>query len=112
MNNKNIQLEKLGDLHLISLVKQGNKQAFDEIVKRHHQKLYQTALVILEDNHDAEQITRESIRKAYQTLSEIKEDSLLLTWLCRILINEACKKYHSNHHKQNTPAANTCSPLN
>ena len=93
-------LEESNDPQLVQLFKQGCRQAFDEIINRYDQRLYQTAMAILEDHGEARKITEESFQHARQTLHEFKNESLLLTWLCRILINKANQKYRERLQQQ------------
>ena len=90
---------ELGDMELVELARCNNNQAFDEIVARYYQRLYQTAFVILNSHHDAEEVTQDTLVKAYRALPGFRGDSLLLTWLCRIVINQAHNKYHWNRRR-------------
>lgn len=99
MDSSNTPLGELEDTELVSLAQQGNGKAFEEIVDRYYQRLYQTALAILSSHHDAEEVTQDALLKAYKALPGFRGDSLLLTWLCRIVINQAHNKYHWNRRR-------------
>ena len=90
---------ELNDNELIQCVSQGEAGAFEEIVSRYYQRLYQTALAILDSHHDAEEVTLDALVKAYRALPGFRGDSLLLTWLSRIVINQAHNKYHWNRRR-------------
>ena len=90
---------ELGDMELVELVRCNDNQAFDEIVSRYYQRLYQTAFAILNSHHDAEEVTQDALVKAYRALPGFRGESLLLTWLCRIVINQAHNKYHWNRRR-------------
>ncbi|MBE6369716.1 MAG: sigma-70 family RNA polymerase sigma factor [Lentisphaerae bacterium] len=92
-------LQTLGDMELVSMTKSGDNSAFEEIVSRYYQRLYQTALAILSSHHDAEEVTQDAFIKAYRALPGFRGESLLLTWLCRIVINQAHNKYHWNRRR-------------
>ena len=87
------------DTELIEAVKNGSQEAFEEIVSRYRQRLYQTAYAILSSHHDAEEVTQDALVKAYRALPNFRGESLLLTWLCRIVINQAHNKYHWNRRR-------------
>ena len=87
------------DNDLVLAARQGDCAAFEEIVNRYYQRLYQTALAILSSHHDAEEVTQDALVKAYRALPGFRGDSLLLTWLCRIVINQAHNKYHWNRRR-------------
>ena len=99
MENNNAPTAVLDDMTLVSRVKDGDSSAFEEIANRYYQRLYQTALSILSSHHDAEEVTQDALIKAYRALPGFRGDSLLLTWLCRIVINQAHNKYHWNRRR-------------
>ena len=92
MNYKKFDYCSLDDLQLIELVKQGNSEAFDEISSRHYAKLYQTAFAILKSHHDAEEVAMDALIKAYNALKYFRGNSKLITWLYRIVTNQAYNK--------------------
>lgn len=91
--------DQVDDTGLIKRAQAGDTAAFEEIVNRYHQRLYQTAFAILNSHHDAEEVTQDALVKAYRALPGFRGDSLLLTWLCRIVINQAHNKYHWNRRR-------------
>ena len=99
MDRDNTPVRDFDDTQLVSLAQQGDSKAFEEIVERYYQRLYQTALAILNSHHDAEEVTQDALLKAYRALPGFRGESLLLTWLCRIVINQAHNKYHWNRRR-------------
>lgn len=89
----------MDDMTLVAHAKEDDAGAFEEIVNRYYQRLYQTALAILNSHHDAEEVTLDALVKAYRALPGFRGESLLLTWLCRIVINQAHNKYHWNRRR-------------
>ena len=87
------------DNELVARAQTGDSKAFEEIVQRYYQRLYQTAFAILNSHHDAEEVTQDALLKAYRALPGFRGESLLLTWLCRIVINQAHNKYHWNRRR-------------
>ena len=90
---------EMNDVELVESVKNGSQEAFEEIVARYRQRLYQTAYAILNSHHDAEEVTQDALVKAYRALPNFRGEALLLTWLCRIVINQAHNKYHWNRRR-------------
>ncbi len=90
---------ELNDQELVQCVREGDQAAFEEIVSRYQQRLYQTALTILKSHYDAQEVTQDAWVKAYRALPSFRGDSLLLTWLSRIVINQAHNKYHWNRRR-------------
>jgi RNA polymerase sigma-70 factor (ECF subfamily) len=65
----------------------GNKQAFNELVLRHKDRLYTVAVQLLNDSSEAEDVTQETFLKAYEKLAEFRGDAQFSTWLYRICYN-------------------------
>ncbi len=100
MNNlRQLDYTEISDEELINRVKTGDGAAFDAIIDRYASRLYQTAYAILNSHHDAEEVVQDALVKAYRALPGFRGESLLLTWLCRIVINQAHNKYHWNKRR-------------
>ncbi len=70
-------------------LKAGDRQAFARLVDETSGKIYHTALQILGDAQDAEDVLQETYLKAFRSLPEFEGRSSLMTWLYRIAVNEA-----------------------
>ena len=57
---------ELNDQELVQCVREGDQAAFEEIVSRYQQRLYQTALTILKSHYDAQEVTQDAWVKAYR----------------------------------------------
>lgn len=90
---------ELTDEEIIARVKAGDEEAFDQVIDRYGPRLYQTACAILGSHHDAEEVVQDALVKAYRALPKFRGESQLLTWLCRIVINQAHNKYHWNRRR-------------
>jgi len=78
-----------GDISLVAAAKNGNKNAFDSLVKRHQQRIFFVARRITRTREDAEDIVQQSFQKAFTHLCNFEGRSAFSTWLTRIAINEA-----------------------
>ncbi|MGE0684632.1 MAG: RNA polymerase sigma factor [Candidatus Binatia bacterium] len=65
----------------------GNKQAFNELILRHKDRLYTVAVHLLGDSGEAEDVTQDTFLKAYEKLAEFRGDARFSTWLYRICYN-------------------------
>ena len=76
---------------MISLedLKAGSREAFAQLVDQTSGHIYRTALQILGDDQDAEDVLQETYIKAFRSLPEFEGRSSLTTWLYRIAVNEA-----------------------
>jgi RNA polymerase sigma-70 factor (ECF subfamily) len=80
------------DIALVRAAKEGDINAFDELVKRHERRIFRIAQNLLHNREDAQDVTQEAFLKAFQKLQQFQERSKFSTWLGRITINEALGK--------------------
>ena len=74
---------------LIEQLKQGDDSAFKTIVDTWQNMVYNTAIGIVQNAEDAEDITQEVFVQVYQSVSSFKGDSKFSTWLYRIAITKS-----------------------
>ncbi|HYT19788.1 MAG TPA: sigma-70 family RNA polymerase sigma factor, partial [Candidatus Polarisedimenticolia bacterium] len=84
-----IGINKDSDGKLVAAAKRGDRQAFEELVLRHKQRVLAVARRITNNREDAEDVTQESFHKAFLHLDTFQEKSRFSTWLTRIAMNEA-----------------------
>jgi len=77
------------DASLVSATLQGDRDAYRMLVERYQDRMLRTALEILRNEHDAEDVVQESFVKAFLSLDKFKGDSSFFTWLYRITYNMA-----------------------
>ncbi len=75
------------DWDLVQRTRQGDREAFRELVERYQRKIAALALGMLRNNEDALDIVQETFTKAYQSLDRFKGDSSFYTWVYRIAVN-------------------------
>lgn len=91
--------EQSADLILIKQVQQGNKQAYNFLVKKYQFKVVSIAQKYVSDPSDALDIAQEAFIKAYQALGTFRGDSLFYTWLFRITVNTAINFVTTNKRR-------------
>lgn len=69
-------------------MKEEEKEQFIKIINDNRIKLYKTAIAILRNEDDANDAIQDALYSAYKNYEKLKDKSLLLTWLTRILINK------------------------
>jgi RNA polymerase sigma-70 factor (ECF subfamily) len=79
----------LNESELISLLKRKDREAFKNIVETWLNMVYNTALGILQNEQDAEDIAQEVFIQVFESISTFKEQSKFSTWLYRITISKA-----------------------
>lgn len=77
------------DRALVKKVQQGDKKAFDVLVKKYQHRIM--ALISRYVNHpgDVADVAQETFIKAYRALPKFRGDSAFYTWLYRIAVNTA-----------------------
>lgn len=79
----------LDDTVLVGLVQHGDREAFRHIMRRCNQRLFRVARGVVNDDAEAEDVVQEAYVHAYEKLATFRGDASLLTWLTRIVLNEA-----------------------
>ncbi len=74
---------------MVELLKQKDEAAFKTIVETWQDMVYNTALGIVQNAEDAEDIAQEVFVQVYQSVSSFKGDSKFSTWLYRITITKS-----------------------
>jgi RNA polymerase sigma-70 factor, ECF subfamily len=72
---------------LVALAKEGDQQAFEELVRRTYSDSYTLALRLTGDEDDARDVVQESYLRAYKGLKRFRGDAQFTTWLYRITAN-------------------------
>ena len=78
----------LPDDALVDRAREGNPEAMDELVKRHHASVFRVALGILRDEDAAADVAQDSFLKAFKGLGGFRGDAAFRTWLLTITANE------------------------
>jgi RNA polymerase sigma factor (sigma-70 family) len=97
---------------LLLRCKNGEKDAFYELVSSHLAKAYRIAFTILRSHHDAEDAVQNSLLEAYRSIMENKEIRCFASWFHRLVVHRAidlARKYLKE--KNNTDIADVLSFL-
>lgn len=80
------------DLDLVHAAQHGDVSAFTELVERYDRRLLRIAEHVTHNREDSQDAVQEAFLKAFQHLSDFREDSRFSTWLFRITVNQALMK--------------------
>ena len=80
------------EAELIKSVCDGEREAFYELVRPYERMIYATAIAVLKNPADAEEVAQEAVMKAFSNLSRFRAESKFSTWLIQITYNEARMK--------------------
>lgn len=87
---------------LLPLCMKGNQRAQLEIYNRYYKAMYNTALRIVKDSMEAEDVMQESFLNAFQKLSSFKGEVTFGAWLKKIVINNSIYHYRKRQKRQET----------
>ena len=77
------------DQELVERVQQGDKRAFDLLVRKYQAKVASLVSRYVYDFAEIEDVVQEVFIKAYRALDRFRGDSAFYTWLYRIAVNTA-----------------------
>ncbi len=81
---------------LVEKAKNGDKEAFTNLILENQIKLYKIAKARLKNEADIEDVVQETMLILYTKLSKLKDNAKFEIWLYKILINQCNKKYRKN----------------
>lgn len=88
-NMLSVDYASMDDAALVGAVRNGDREAFRHIMRRSNQRLFRVARGVVNDDAEAEDVVQEAYAHAFEKLPTFRGDAALLTWLTRIVLNEA-----------------------
>jgi RNA polymerase sigma-70 factor (ECF subfamily) len=83
---------RVDEAYLIKRVCDGEREVFYELVRPYERMVYATAISIVKNPADAEEVAQEAVLKAFSKLATFRGESKFSTWLIQITYNEAKMK--------------------
>ena len=80
------------ETELVQRLRQKDEAAFKWLVEAFRNRVYSTALNILQDTADAEDSAQEVFIQVYESIQGFKQQSSLSTWIYRITVRKALDK--------------------
>jgi len=84
-----VRMDNKTDQYLVERVQDGDKQAFDILVKKYQHRIVVLVSRFLNNSADVQDVTQEAFIKAYRALPNFRGESAFYTWLYRIAVNTA-----------------------
>lgn len=88
---------------LVKESKNGNINAFTELILRYKEEIYRIAKIRLSNDYDIDEAVQETMIAAFNSIKKLKKDEFFRTWLIKILINK-CNKIYSKKKREITIA--------
>ena len=76
------------DAELVTLAKQGDRPAFEQLINRHYQTGVNLASFMLHDRGQAQDEVQEACWKAFEHLDQYHGDAEFVSWMLRIVVNQ------------------------
>src|SRR5690349_16279620 len=81
--------ERCSDEEIVARVRAGDTALYEIIMRRYQRRLYRTALAIVRDAAEAENVMQDVYVRAHQHLDQFAERAPSSAWLTRIAVHEA-----------------------
>lgn len=88
------------DRKLIERCRNGDREAFDELVLRYEKQAYNLAYRLTGNYDDASDVVVEAFVRAFQGLHTFRGDANFGTWLHRVVVNTFLDLRKRNKHRQ------------
>ena len=76
------------DLQLLKLSRNGDRDAFGQLARKHYRSCVNVATSILRDRTEAEDKVQQALWKAFEHIDQYLGEAEFFTWLARIVANE------------------------
>ena len=83
------------DGSLVERLRDGDRSAFDALVRRYGAQMLAVPRRFLRNEDDAREVVQEAFLQAFRALDDFRADAKLSTWLHRIVVNAALMRLRS-----------------
>ena len=91
------------DLELLRAHAAGDAGAFEEIVRRHRDRLWAVALRTMREPEEAADALQDALISAYRAAGSFRGDSAVTTWLHRIVVNACLDRIRRRQVRSTVP---------
>lgn len=90
----------MNEFELIQELRKGNEQAFKTLVETYQDMVFNTAIGIVQNAQDAEDVAQEVFIRIFRSINSFKGESKLSTWIYRITTSCALDLIRSRKSKK------------
>lgn len=90
----------MGDSELLSLLRRGDLDAFDTVMRRYQRLVYTVAFGFVRQREAALDVTQNTFLKAFRHRDSLRADSNLKAWLTRIAYHESLNWRRGNRRHE------------
>lgn len=95
----------LSDEEIVALVRGGERQLYEQLMRRHNQSVFRTLRALLRSDSEAEDVAQEAWVRAYFALDQFAGRASFSTWVVRIALNEGLARLKNASRFQELPMA-------
>ena len=81
-------------------LKSGDREAYSELVSTFSDQVFNTALGLMQNREDAEDIAQEVFAEVFQSVSRFRQQSRLSTWIYRITVTKSLELIRSRQRNK------------
>lgn len=96
---------------LVAAAQAGERQAFDELVRRTYVEMYTLAVRLTANEEDASDVVQEAYLRAWKGIRRFRGDSQFTTWMYRITANAASTMTQRRRRQQVTHIDDVAEPV-
>ena len=96
---------------LVAAAQAGDRQAFDELVRRTYVEMYTLAVRLTANEEDASDVVQEAYLRAWKGIRRFRGDAQFTTWMYRITANAASTMTHRRRRQRVTHIDEVAEPV-
>ena len=85
---------------VISKLREGNEQAFRELVHQHRDRVFNTAIGLLQQHENAEDVTQEVFAEVFRSVARFRGDCSLSSWIYRITVQKSLEHLRAGRRRK------------
>ncbi len=89
------------DLGLANRISQGDRHAFESLMRSNNRRLFRLARASLGDEAEAEDALQEAYLQAWRNMAGFRGEAALSTWLSRLVLNECLARRRRSRRREN-----------
>jgi RNA polymerase sigma factor (sigma-70 family) len=94
-------LASLDEPMLAARIANGDREAFEWVMRRYNRRLYRLARAVLRDDTEAMDALQDAYLRAYRSMGQFRGDAALSTWLSRLVLNECNGRLRRSNRREN-----------
>src|SRR3954471_14938558 len=98
------------DGQLVVRINEGDRKAFDELIKRYQRQAVAVSYRLLGNSQDALEVTQDAFLKAYNSIKTLQKPGAFGGWLMRIVSNLSLNYRRSRKLRQQLPLDDCLGP--